>query len=482
MHPRIATLVVVLTAVAAACDPANETVSPDVGAQLYRGEQSHAFAGFRTSAPAKAEVLVPGTVTPLVTAGDIMPGGEQLVGVPDGIGVWGGARNISMYLNHEIAGASRVSRFAIDASEWKVIDHTYTIDGTEGYNRLCSAEWMDAGDGFPGGAFFTGEEGSDGIQLAIDAQGRVTEMPWVGRYAHENMISVPGFHGSVVTLGFDDNGTSGIGRAGASSEVYMYVARNSNQVLRGQGQLYVFAADDAALFPNDLPLNTPVSGHWVAVPDAIAQDPAALNAFADQDDVLAFPFTRAEDGFYDKRKGLSKPAAYFYDTGRSSIRDEAGAVIDPWGSIYRLEFQDPGNPAGPTTLMLVGRSTGPADMWASPDNGDMDAAGRVMLQEDPANGPWEPAQGVRPPAIFQLQLASNGTFVDPMGIKVAQVTGGDCSPSGPGNCWETSGIVDASQWYGTNSWIFDVQAHDEVVPDCDDCIEDGQVLLMELGG
>lgn len=482
--------------VASACADRPQATEPEIAPQLSK--TSRFGTSFLTERSALAELLVPGSVTPIVSAGDILPGGEQLVGLPDGIGVWGGRRFMNMYLNHEISGGSRVSRLAIDTRDLGVTAHEYTIDGSEGYDRLCSAAWVDAGDGFPGGYFFTGEETSDGTQLAIDARGNVTEMPWIGLYNHENQISVPGFHGHVVVLNFDDNGGRGVGRDGARSELYMYVARSSADVLRGRGQLYVFAADDADLLPNDLTPNAPIAGHWIPVPDATAQDAAALNQFAD--DELAFPFIRLEDGFYDKqwrtrgwndhdrrrwhgRRGHARgnPAAYFYDTGRSSITDpDDGTPIDPWGSIYRVEFQDARDPAGATTLTLLARSTGPSTMWASPDNGDMTDDGIIMLQEDPANGPWEPSAGARPPAVFALQVGRDGALVDPAGTKVAQVVGGDCSDAGPGNCWETSGIVDASRWFGRGAWIFDVQAHDEPVADCPDCGEDGQVVLLKL--
>jgi hypothetical protein len=472
-----ATGILALAAIVAACDEPAQTVSPDLQAQFAKGGNSQ--PGFVTSQPSQANLLVSGGLTPLATAGDVMPGGEQLVGLPDGIGVWGGDRYINMYLNHEISGGARVSRFLIDAVDLEIDLHEYTFDGSEGYSRLCSAEWVDAGDGFPGGYFFTGEEQSDGLQIAIDAQGRVTELPWIGLYAHENQISVPGFPGHVVVLNFDDNGGSGVGRDGARSELYMYAASSTQQVLSGEGQLYVFAADDSDLFPNDLSVNVGIPGHWVPVPADIPGDFVALEAFNDDAEVLAFPFIRLEDGFYDKRPGVG-PSAYFFDTGRGSIRDVGGDVVDLWGSIYRLDFEDPNDPAGGTaTLVLLGRSDGPATGWASPDNGDMDSSGRIMLQEDPAVSPWEPAAGVRPPAIFQLQLAADGTLVDPVGTKVAEVAGGDCSP-GADNCWETSGIVDASQWFGDNTWIFDVQAHDEPVANCPDCVEAGQLLLMEI--
>jgi hypothetical protein len=41
--------------------------------------------------------------------------------------------------------------------------------------------------------------------------------------------------------------------------------------------------------------------------------------------------------------------------------------------------------------------------------------------------------------------------------------------------------VDASAWFGRGAWLFDVQAHDEPVADCPDCVEGGRVLLMKTG-
>jgi len=443
---------------------------------------SFAETGFVTDKPLQARFGpgYTGTMKALATVDDELPGGEQLAGTLDGIGIWGGQAKLKLAVTHELSvgpsplggtRGSRVSFMTIDTKSLSILDHYYPVDGTEQYNRFCSAEWVDAEDGFPGGYFFAGEEFDDGLQVAIDQQGRVTEMPHLGKYAHENQISVPGFPGHVVVLNFDDDGGSGEGREGSESELYMYVARNSNQVLRGQGQLYIFKADDTDALPNDLAAGESLDGYWLPVPEDVATDYLALEEFADDEGV--FPFIRLEDGFYDKRPGAA-PGAFFYDTGRGSITDpDDGSVIDPWGSIYHIAFNDPSDPAGGSaTLTLLARSQGPDLGWASPDNGDMNASGQIMLQEDRANGPWN-----REPRIWRFQLAGSSLdlgaaervvdIVNPDDINGMSVYG-----------WESSGIVDASEWFGAGAWIFDVQAHSVAAQSSRG--DGGQLIYMKL--
>ncbi len=486
MPTRVPLRVVVFSAalLLAGCD--GDPISPraDTDPQFANGGASKDHA-FTTSQGAQARLVAAssGAIRPLATVGDPMPGSMMpLAPIPDGIGIFGGQRYLSLMLNHELSGVetldggsaytnAMVSRFTIDTKAMEILDHWYVLDGSEGYQRLCSAEWVDARDGFSGGYFFTGEESDDGVQLAIDAQGDVYELPWLGRYNHENQISVPGFPGHVVVLNFDDKG--GNASTGSLSELYMYVARNSNQVLRGEGRLYVFASADVAN-PSQLEPGQSIFGYWMEVPANVAPDAAALQQYVHQQG--AFPFARLEDGFYDKRPG-AMPAAYFYDTGRSSVGD-AGGPWDPWGSIYRLDFNDPADPAGGTaTLHLLARSSGPSSGWASPDNGDMNADGVVMLQEDPANGPWS-----RRPAIYTFMLAADGSLVDPNGTKIVEVQDPD-DPTDDETAvfgWEMSGIVDASEYIGANTWIFTVQAHDKTVPSLNLTEDSGQLLLLRL--
>jgi hypothetical protein len=48
---------------------------------------------------------------------------------------------------------------------------------------------------------------------------------------------------------------------------------------------------------------------------------------------------------------------------------------------------------------------------------------------------------------------------------------------GPG-VWETSGIIDTSDFFGKDSWLFVVQAHGPSIAPAPNTREDGQLLLM----
>ena len=48
---------------------------------------------------------------------------------------------------------------------------------------------------------------------------------------------------------------------------------------------------------------------------------------------------------------------------------------------------------------------------------------------------------------------------------------------GPG-VWETSGIIDTSDFFGNDSWLTVVQAHGPSLAPAPNTVEDGQLLLM----
>ena len=60
---------------------------------------------FITDKAAKLDLLVGGQLTPIANAGETMPGGEVLVGIPDGLGAFGG-RYLNLFMNHEISASA----------------------------------------------------------------------------------------------------------------------------------------------------------------------------------------------------------------------------------------------------------------------------------------------------------------------------------------------------------------------------------------
>jgi hypothetical protein len=431
--------------------------------------------GYRTAQPALAAGLGGATVQAILTSGDTVPGGFVYPPLPDGLGGYAEGGQLVLFGNHELGGGglpgsdgaakfayARVSRLVLDRATGTVLGGAYAVDAQAGYRNLCSATFAGAAEGLPGGWFLTGEEAigseKDGMQLAVSRAGQVVEMPWIGRFAHENLVAVPGFPGRVVLAGLDD--TRG------ASELYLYVAAGEAAVLAGQGTLYVFASAAAANV-GGLAAGQGVDGRFVAIPNAASLSSSQLQAAADA--LGALRFVGVEDGDYDRGAGLASPALYFVDTGSATV-PSAAAPWDPFGSIYRMEFQA----ADPTRarLTLVARSQGPASGWASPDNVGSSARS-LMVQEDPANPAW-----ARAPRVWRFP-AGAGTLGAP--VAVAELQNAECR-FGAGNCWESSGIVDASAWLGEGAWLFDVQAHGRPEPRLGLANESGQLLVLKVPG
>jgi hypothetical protein len=416
-------------------------------------------------------------VQPILSAGDTLPGGFVWAPVPDGLGGYLDGGELVLFSNHElgpggVAGTdgtarfvgARVSRLVLDPGSATVLRGAYVVDGSEGYRNLCSATYTGAREGLPSGWFLTGEEVTggpqDGVQLAVSRTGQVVEMPWIGRFAHENLVAIPGFPGRVVLAGLDD-------RRGRS-ELYLYVAASEADVLAGRGKLYVFTSAGAAN-AGELGVMQGVDGRFVEIPDAASLSSAQLQAAADA--LGAFPFVRLEDGDYDHATGTNDPPAlYFVDTGAPDV-PSAGPPWDPYGSIYRMQFlaSDPTQ----ARMTLMARSSGPASGWASPDNVAASARS-LMVQEDPAHPAW-----ARAPRIWRFTRAADARLLDPRAV--AELLNPECSVAA-GTCWESSGIVDASAWMGEGTWLFDVQAHTRAEPRLGIAREAGQLLRLRVPG
>jgi hypothetical protein len=510
---RLPQFLVAVTSAASllACDRASDVPSSPTaptGAELS--------SGFVTSQPAQARAVLPqATVKPILTVGDPIPGAtdadaEQRVWapLPDGLGAYQDGNDLVLFANHEITSAgvgkfknARVSRLVLDPSTLSVLSGTYAVSGqrTSGdpigplVQRLCSATFNSSGEGFGAGWFFTGEESvgstTGGMQLAVSHDGTgVTQLPWLGRMAHENYISVPGFGNKVVLLGTDDNN--------GASELYMYVANSAGDVLTGAGKLYAFASDQPTHSGN-LIKDQAITGQFLEITNPSA-DPGVLQTAADNlGDHGAMPFVRLEDIDYSRSPDESGPAVYFVDTGNDLTSGRVAGKVnvtcnstpcDHSGSIYRMEL----NAADPTTgakLTLLARSRGVAvGDWASPDNISV-SENSLMLQEDPAYDGFN-----RPERIWNFKFEENGRLTKPKAaveLNTTQLSGTPCEDRGAlgSTCWESSGIIDASQWLGAGTWLFDVQAHtlpftynDGTSTPVTVSSEGGQLLFLRLPG
>lgn len=414
------------------------------------------------------------TITPLLTSGE-MVGDYQMAGVPDGLGAYKDGNDVVLYVNHELTpeedenlSSARVSRLVLDATTGAVKSGRYVLDGTEGYERLCSASLAGPEVGFDQPVFLTGEEATGGAKgglvLGIDgATGTVTEMPWLGHFAHENQVVVPGFQNKTVVLLGDDNSKG--------SELYLYVADSPADIMSGKGQLFVFKGDNAS-GTADIAKGDELSGSFVPVDQASNVDPDTLQAAVDE--AGAFRFVRVEDVTYDR---TNTTTVYFADTGddqEPNLATPTGQPLTANGRVYSMTL-DPSDPTTVTAFkVLIDGDAG--DDIRNPDNLDATAS-TLMIQED-INGYNRAENSEAVGRLLAYDFAS-GTITP-----VAQIDQSDdpnllVDAGDKAGSWESSGVIDVSSIFGEGTFLVDVQAHSLKVPQFGKEDEGGQILLLK---
>lgn len=452
-----------------------------------------AAGGFLTSTAPYITVAGPAnsSVKAIITSGDTI-GDYKFAKIPDGIGTYAnGKGTLNVFVNHELNNGTNHEGFA-KVSELKlqkdgsIVQAQFHIDGTEGYERFCSSSLIE-GSGFQHPVYFTNEEVDDGIVVGIDAKtGEQTEMPWLGELSHENTIVVPYFYetiGKTVVLTFEDGDAT-------ESEVYMYVADSPEDLMEGNGQLYVFGANDNATYNtwDDIYFSTgDVDGKFIPLSwDHATQDEVDLDNEAIA--AGAFQFIRPEDGAMDKRDSKTN-ILYMADTGNNA--DENGAPIpagtngQSWerGRMYKFEFTDPSDPTKASFQVIIDGNDPVAPGYnaqlklamSNPDNVDT-SENSLMIDEDrigatrPAvTSPYDITNNAK---IIRVNLDSIDAGFAEMEF-VAYVNQNADHAAVHGN-WESSGILDASEFFGEGSWLVDVQAHS--------IQEGGQLLLLKVDG
>ena len=440
--------------------------------------------GVRTHTPPMVRPLREDvTVTPIFTVGDTLAPPDTVSEAfifapePDGLGIRKTENGMAeVYVAHELDwnegyNGARVSRLALDLRNLGVLAGDYFIDGTEAYTRFCAASLVGAREGFLAPTFIVNEEAVDGIHrgvvAAVDVRnGAVTNLPWLGHFSHEATVIVPVSTGKLVAILTED-------AVPGESQLYMYIADNDGEFLSGQGRLYVFRADKPPGRTNTrlssmATKSRPLTGKFVPLfPDdanrPVGELPGRLEVQARA--MGSLNFVRLEDA---SAVPTQPNTFYFVDTGDDELYDPiTGRPVTKSGRLY-LARLDPFNPTVVQELRVVLDGDEADDIYR-PDNIAVDDR-YVWIQEDPGK------RGVHTARIMRYD--TNTRRVEPMAECAEWDDKGNYLPRGIGGSWEATGMVDASEVFGPDSWLIAVQAHNLWLPQFRNRKGGGQLLLL----
>ena len=460
------------------------------------------------------------TVKAIISSGDTL-GDFLFEGLPDGIGIKPGEakHTIDVFVAHEQTTVpffgsrdfqdASVSRLTLNTKggprQGEVLHAEVALPPEAGFLRFCSASMAGPDEGLSTYTFFTGEETNDaglfvpagtpygpdlfpgdgtrqgGYAVALNTDtGHFTQIAGMGRLNHENTIVVPGGWDDFALLTTDDTFSA------PSAQLYMYLASTEEAILDDGGSLFAFRVTEAngvAVDPTDpfndandyldLSVGEEFSGEFIPVPEDVADGTTdelpqdALENWSNDNNV--FQAIRLEDLAYDKN---DPRVVYVADTGRTRIipdpatgrmqRGPGGTVGQADnGRIFKFVLNED-NPlvVDSVTVLADGDAEGTDAFvpFVNPDNIDTSKKS-LMVQEDNDNA-----------KIWQHRFKQGWWRV------VATVN----DPEG-----ESSGIVDASKWFGQGAWLLDVQGHgehvdEEVVNGILIKRESGQLLLMKI--
>jgi hypothetical protein len=472
-----------------------------------------------TSVPAMIEGVAAGVeVRPLLSVNDRV-GNYSFDTIPDGIAVSNQGKNVHLYVNHETSrvpfpvGVSDytnalVSKLVVERATQNILRASYVIPSEANWQRFCSNFLVGKKHGFGRQILLTSEEATDvvnrtgeawparpgaeqaGVVVAYDIRNNVSKGIYsMGRHNHENAVAIPGYKVPVILSG-DDTFSA------PASQMYMYLTKGANALMRDEGALYGFKSDDAAVNDyGDLSLTKSTTGTFIRVPVAIALgDQNALENWSNENNV--FQFIRIEDIAYDQN---TPNVVYFADTGEpralpdattTRLRRGPAGTAGPYpnGRIFRMEL-DKANPLKVTSLSVIvdgdskgAASAGDVTLIHNPDN--IEATKKAILfQEDPGTQNQYAASNTAGTTarIWKYDIATKALEV------VARVNQRSLDANAAQGNWESSGIVDASYAFGPEWFYTNVQAHSVFVQQ--ERIggtlykrEHGQLLLIKIPG
>jgi hypothetical protein len=456
----------------------------------------------------------------------------RMVGIPDGLGAMPNGNGTStLYMNHELGFAASSSP-VVDAagnpvgpayrgafvSKWTLDENGSPIRGERAYDtvwnentflgpapdasnvaqmprqfgRFCSGSLAGKAEGLDRPIYFTNEEvgpaesfdGLGGLSVAI-FDNELHTLPRLGRFAFENTLVQPSRTKRTVIMGMED-GPAALDPAVPNSQVYMYVGKKQtapgSSVLRrnglDNGELYVLVPSNPAQASEAAFTGGSIGIKWAVIPNAGAMSDAQLEAASDA--AGAFRFARPEDGAFNKR---DNDELFFVTTGDASV------ASNKLGRLYSLQLNS-GDPTKAGTLTVAYNAdqivAAGGDVAISPDNVDTSRQ-YLMINEDGtgASRPVMAGKG-RDGSIWRFNIVTKRKPDRPIGVRASTATriaeldppGRDGVAVGPG-IWETSGIIDASELFGKNWWLSDVQAHGPTAAPAPGTVEDGQLFLLK---
>jgi hypothetical protein len=303
-----------------ACAAFATAIPVSVTAVALAGDNS---SGFTTAQPSMLTAVKTGVnITPLLTVGDVLRSGYRFEAVPDGISVqMRGEGRVDLFVNHETSKVpfpyvtatptaangendfdnAQVSQLILNQQSAGVLNGSFAIPSSFGYQRFCSNYLATAKEGFSRSILFTNEETPDyvlrqeaswppqigspaereaGLVVALDVRnGKHHPIYGMGRHNHENDVAIPGFGKPVVFSG-DDTFTSGPltgvfapGVVPGQSQLYSYIAPSTDGLLADEGALWAFVSDTPGVknYYDVTPSSgTVVTGHFIQVPKDIA--------------------------------------------------------------------------------------------------------------------------------------------------------------------------------------------------------------------
>ena len=433
--------------------------------------------------------------------------GYSMVGIPDGLGAFDGphGRDFNLIMNHELRGTQGVARrhgvngafdsiWEIDSKTLEVekgadlIDptvryydyatHSYTNTATapftQQFNRFCSGSLTAPGQllnektdrGYDGQLYFANEENGDiGRDFGVTTDGQAQQLPRLGQFSWEN--SLVGMNkGDTTYLQGQEDGPAN------ASELWVYVGhklRNGNPFdqagLTNGHQFVVDMANEAVTndteFRNTYGTDNPARFDLGSDEEVDWDQPGpAQNTEAH---AKGLGLNRIEDGAFDPRH----PEDFYFVTTNGGKGGTSGPTGRDGGGLWRLSYDDVERPweGGTLTLLLDGSETNPP-LW-NPDNVGFDRKGHLLIQEDPGDN------------VHRAKIVA----YDTKSGDVATLAQFD-NRFEPGSSSfitqdeESSGIIDASRFLGSNTFLFDAQVH-KAHPDADK-VEHGQLLTLHV--